>query len=364
MVSITKDFLTINPFSRPGKKLSKVKGIVIHWYANPKSKALGNRNFFEGKKNGKGGYASAHYCIDPDNIIQAIPDNEMAYHVGSTTYTASALRNLSSYPNNCTIGIEMYHPDWTGKPDNVSYNKTVQLAAKLLKAHGLNETNLWTHHQVVGWKDCHRWYTNNPKEWVKFIADVSNVLKGKTTIITTPKPTNTKDLILVEALGMGDKGTKVRELQANLVKLGYKIEVDGIFGTKTDEAVEKFQKSKGLTADGMVGPNTTAALAKALASLTAKPVVTPTVTKPITPTNTKKPLRPYVRIYKYTSPMMSDKKLKTSDIAAIQRAVGIKESQVDGLYGYNTELAVKNYQTKRKLKADGIVGKDTWNMMF
>lgn len=40
----------------------------------------------------------------------------MAYHVGSNVYSQSALRNLSSYSNNCTIGIEMGQNDMTGKP--------------------------------------------------------------------------------------------------------------------------------------------------------------------------------------------------------------------------------------------------------
>ncbi|PGM56948.1 hypothetical protein CN946_08325 [Bacillus sp. AFS053548] len=36
---------------------------------------------------------------------------------------------------------------------------------------------------------------------------------------------------------------------------------------------------------------------------------------------------------------------------------------VDGIYGPNTEKAIKAYQTKYGLKSDGIVGKGTWTHM-
>lgn len=53
----------------------------------------------------------------------------------------------------------------------------------------------------------------------------------------------------------GSKGPEVKTLQQKL-----NLAVDGIFGLVTDEAVRNFQKSKGLTADGIVGNKTWAAL--------------------------------------------------------------------------------------------------------
>lgn len=181
-MKIKKDFLTKNKYSRPGTKLNKVKGVVIHWYGNPKSTAQANRNYWESLKSGASGvYASAHYCISPDgSVVQAIPEDEMAYQVGAPNYTKDALNKLSSYPNNCVIGIENAHPDWDGKFYDADYQTCVQLAADILKRHGLNETNLWRHSDIVGasYKDCPRYYTKHPEAWKKLKADVKKALSG------------------------------------------------------------------------------------------------------------------------------------------------------------------------------------------
>lgn len=67
-------------------------------------------------------------------------------------------------------------------------------------------------------------------------------------------------------LSKGRKGMSVNDikwLQYELVESGYKITIDGLFGSKTDEALIKFQKSAKLTADGICGPATRKALIKA-----------------------------------------------------------------------------------------------------
>lgn len=72
---------------------------------------------------------------------------------------------------------------------------------------------------------------------------------------------------LVE-LQLGSQGTEVIELQKKLLKLGYDLSpwgADGDFGQKTNAAVRAFQKDNNLDVDGIVGPNTLAALDKALA---------------------------------------------------------------------------------------------------
>lgn len=58
---------------------------------------------------------------------------------------------------------------------------------------------------------------------------------------------------------VGSSGTEVRQIQMKLKQWGYyKGTVDGIYGSKTKDAVAYFQRNNGLTADGIAGPATLA----------------------------------------------------------------------------------------------------------
>ena len=52
----------------------------------------------------------------------------------------------------------------------------------------------------------------------------------------------------------------VEQVQKRITQLGYPLTADSAFGPRTDAGVRWFQKSKGLTVDGRVGPKTWAAL--------------------------------------------------------------------------------------------------------
>ena len=67
----------------------------------------------------------------------------------------------------------------------------------------------------------------------------------------------------VKVLKRGAKGSDVRALQTLLNGYGYSCGnsgIDGSFGPATEAAVKKYQKAKGLTVDGSVGPKTWAKL--------------------------------------------------------------------------------------------------------
>ena len=69
--------------------------------------------------------------------------------------------------------------------------------------------------------------------------------------------------IIQRTLKKGMKGEDVKKLQNALLDLGYdlgKYGADGDFGTATYNAVRQFQKTKGLTADGIAGKATLGAL--------------------------------------------------------------------------------------------------------
>jgi N-acetylmuramoyl-L-alanine amidase len=167
---IKQDLLTINEYSRPGSKLFKVKGIVIHWVQNPNTTAKQNRDFFELRKNGDKGYGSAHYIINLDGeIIQCIPDLEMAYHVGAKEYNDIIDKKLSNYPNNCTIGIECCHIDMAGNMTDLTVLALKELIISLCQKYKLSPLHdLFRHYDITG-KFCHKYYVNNADKWIDLL---------------------------------------------------------------------------------------------------------------------------------------------------------------------------------------------------
>ena len=87
-----------------------------------------------------------------------------------------------------------------------------------------------------------RAYRNYP--WTHILRFGSATTASSTTTVSHP------------TVQKGSAGTAVMELQSKLRVLGYNIEADGDFGSKTNVAVINFQKKYGLEADGIVGPLT------------------------------------------------------------------------------------------------------------
>ena len=93
--------------------------------------------------------------------------------------------------------------------------------------------------------------------------------------VSTPKKTSTaktsSSTVKLPASGTiknGDTGAAVAALQRALTRLGATgIKADGKFGAKTQDAVTAFQTQHKLTADGVVGAKTAAAINRALAQL-------------------------------------------------------------------------------------------------
>lgn len=85
-------------------------------------------------------------------------------------------------------------------------------------------------------------------------------------------------------LQLGDRGPEVSALQSRLTTLGfYNGAIDGDFGPLTEAAVIRFQQSRGLVADGIVGPSTLTALNSAQPPTNPPPTNPPPTNPP--PTN-------------------------------------------------------------------------------
>lgn len=118
----------------------------------------------------------------------------------------------------------------------------------------------------------------------------------------------------------GDRGPAVARVQRSLG-----ITADGIFGPRTDAAVRAFQRASNLQDDGVVGPLTADALAGT------------------------------------TSGALVQSGSRGPAVQRIQRALGIT---ADGVFGPQTAAAVRAFQGPAGLAADGVVGSRTAAALF
>ena len=137
-----------------------------------------------------------------------------------------------------------------------------------------------------------------------------------------------------DSLRMGDSGSAVKDLQTKLKKLGYYSgTVDSTFGSGTYAAVRAFQKKYNLTADGVAGSETLKKLDSA---------------------------------YKNADSDKDDDSLRkgatgsaVKDLQTKLKKLGFYNASIDGDYGDTTVAAVKAFQKKYNLTADGVAGSET-----
>ncbi len=171
------------------------------------------------------------------------------------------------------------------------------------------------------------------------VGPTASLASGQETINTTPNPepaTTTEHSIV---LSNGAEGRQVQLLQQALG-----IQVDGIFGSETEEAVSKFQASKGLSVDGVAGPATFAALrgegGRSFATSFKSAIASSASTG---------------------SEATSEGSEGEGDaVSRLQKALKLS---VDGQFGPQTEAAVRRLQARHGLSVDGIVGPATWSVL-
>lgn len=163
LLTIEKQLLTPNEYSRPETPLYEVNSIVVHYTGNPGSTAIGNRNYFENLKTKKTTSASSHYVVGLEGeVIQCIPLNEVAY--------------ASNNRNSDTISVETCHPDEEGKFNPQTYDSLVSLVALLCSQYNLKRNDIIRHYDVTG-KKCPLYYVDHPDEWESFKDDVITYMK-------------------------------------------------------------------------------------------------------------------------------------------------------------------------------------------
>lgn len=154
-------------------------------------------------------------------------------------------------------------------------------------------------------------------------------------------------------LQLGDRGPSVEELQRRLSQAGFAVEADGVFGTLAQQALEGYQRSRGLDADGVAGLQTWTAL------LSGQPAVDPE----------DSPVKLQARSpdsHPSTRPKLQrgSEGLEVVDLQRRLLALGFDPGEDDGVFGPLTLAAVTAYQESRSLEVDGIVGVHTWTALL
>ncbi|WP_052050932.1 peptidoglycan-binding protein [Leptolyngbya sp. KIOST-1] len=144
-------------------------------------------------------------------------------------------------------------------------------------------------------------------------------------------------------------GEDVRTLQQAIARSGIAVTADGIFGPATDRAVRQFQASRGLVADGIVGPQTWARLQN-------QPTASPPAPSPAPQPPPAQGTPTHIRVLRLTNPFT-----RGDDVRAVQQAIARAGFAVvaDGIFGPATDRAVRQFQASRRLSVDGIVGSQT-----
>jgi peptidoglycan hydrolase-like protein with peptidoglycan-binding domain len=130
-------------------------------------------------------------------------------------------------------------------------------------------------------------------------------------------------------LKQGSQGHPVPALQYLLRDRGHHVTVDGIFGPKTEAAVEQFQTADQLHVDGIVGPQTWGALVIVLARGSTGDAV-----------------------------RGLQEEFRFRDQSGQGRGLA-----VDGIFGPKTATAVRSFQQALGITVDEIVGPLTWRAL-
>jgi peptidoglycan hydrolase-like protein with peptidoglycan-binding domain len=177
------------------------------------------------------------------------------------------------------------------------------------------------------------------------VGPTASLASGQGSVNTSPSPepaTTTEHGIV---LSNGAEGRQVQLLQQALG-----IQVDGVFGSETEEAVSRFQSSRGLSVDGIAGPATFAALRGEGGRSFA------TSFKSATAASTTA----------HSAAATSEAEGEPSEAGeadAVSRLQSALRLPADGQFGPHTEAAVRRLQARHGLTVDGVVGPATWSVL-
>lgn len=168
-------------------------------------------------------------------------------------------------------------------------------------------------------------------------------------------------------LRKGNRGSSVLNLQKVLLHLGCLSQASyrtgpGIFGSRTEAALQRFQAAHGLLDDGVYGPKTRTAMAEALNS-NAPP-------QTAEPAKTEEAPQTAVKLCTSLPQPTLERGLNGVGVSQLQNALidlgYMTEAQKKtgpGVFGPMTQAAVKAFQADNNIGADGVYGPYTATVM-
>lgn len=246
--------------------------------------------------------------------------------------------------HNYGLAVDLVPVGANGQPNWNVPNSTWQTIGAAGKRQGLEWGGDWTgfvdrpHFQMTGGRSTSTLlaqYNRNGGNLQQIWNDVNRDYPavGPNTPMPPTNPTNPTNPT-GNRLEFGARGDRVTQLQRQLTRLGYPLADDGIFGRQTDAAVKKFQRDHNLTADGIVGPRTRAAIDRATQNA-ATPVPTARLQKQARGEQVRQLQTALVRLG-----FMTQQQMNTGP----------------GIFGPRTDSALRAFQRSQGLTADGIYG--------
>ena len=181
--------------------------------------------------------------------------------------------------------------------------------------------------------------TSNGFVKVKYDGKTGYCVDTHINLANIPAPTPQPGAEKYTELKNGSEGEAVTALQSALAELGYMEEedVDGKFGSKTEDALKVFQKRNGFTQDGIASQDLQLKLYED------------------TPKDTRG-YRQYVRTVPPVAGAVIREKSKGEPVTKLQtrlRELGYYEGEITGVCDENTVAAIKLFEGKHGLVADG-----------
>lgn len=282
--------------------------------------------------------SSANYAIDKDGRVGMYVEEK------NRAWTSSS-RSNDHRAVTIEVSNDMIGGDW--HVSDKALAKTIELCIDICKRNDIKKLNFTG--DTKGNLTMHKWFANTacPGKYLgskfPYIAEEVNKELSKSIVATSPidetkiiKPVKT---IINVNLMIGNKGDMVKELQSDLIKLGFSVGkgVDGLFGNNTKNGVKSFQRKYKLKVDGIAGKNTLGKIDELIKETNKKPV----------------------QVSKPKAKLKVDGYMGENTIKAIQIYFG---TIVDGEIS-NPSLVVKEIQKVVGAKVDGIIGVDTIKKM-